>query len=198
VAASATPPPVQTASLTASLAVPAPAVAARPQTDTAGVVSAAASGAATPPISTGTTGMAPAPAQIQSSRPSQVSSQTQVSSAVASLSPQAADNTADAAASTAPDRGLAWPNPNATKPPSFAAPAASAPRARTASIETVPPGAPIAGRIPLPRQRPAVVAVAANMAHAAIPLPRDRPSAVPAEPAYSSDVYRYRPGLGTD
>jgi len=120
-----------------------------------------------------------------------------------------AENTTVAAAPSSSDRSLAWPNPNSKSPPGFGQPAAATPAAstppllpRTAMAEAVPPGEPLRGSIPLPRQRPTVYAVAAmtssGMASSGpVPLPRVRPSAAPAETASPVTVapYNYEPGL---
>jgi hypothetical protein len=120
--------------------------------------------------------------------------------------PRPAENIAPAPPSS--DRGFAWPNPNSKSPPGFgpaaATPAASAPPPlpRMATAEVLPPGEPLRGAIPLPRQRPTVYAVAAvassGMASSGpVPLPRVRPSGAPAETASPVTVapYNYQPGL---
>jgi hypothetical protein len=118
--------------------------------------------------------------------------------------PRPAENTAVAAAPASSDRGLAWPNPNSKSPPGFGAPAAATPAAstppplpRTAMVEVVPPGEPLRGAIPLPRQRPTVYAVAAVASSGPVPLPRLRPSEAPAGTASPVTVapYNYEPGL---
>jgi hypothetical protein len=94
------------------------------------------------------------------------------------------DNAALRSASGSSDRGIAWPNPNATNPPDFAAPRLApppAPPARTATAEVLPAQDPIRGPVPLPRQRPSTFAVAATMAAGGpVPLPRTRPGDAPA------------------
>ena len=118
--------------------------------------------------------------------------------------PRPAENAAAAAAPGSSDRGLAWPNPNSKSPPGFGPPAAATPAAstppplpRTATAEVVPPGEPLRGLIPLPRQRPTVYAVAAVASSGPVPLPRVRPSGAPAETASPVTVapYNYEPGL---
>jgi len=117
--------------------------------------------------------------------------------------PRPAENTAVAAAPGSSDRSFAWPNPNSTNPPGFgppaaAMPAASTPLPRTATAEVVPPGEPLRGPIPVPRQRPTIYAVAAVASSGPVPLPRSRPSDAPAEtalPVSSNAPYRYEPGL---
>ncbi|HTZ01886.1 MAG TPA: hypothetical protein VMC05_06080 [Xanthobacteraceae bacterium] len=86
---------------------------------------------------------------------------------------------APVAARTAPADTIAWPNPNSNSPPALgadndaktskAATAAErpAPASSDAASETLPPGKPIAGRIPLPLRRPMVMAMAAGPAVAA-------------------------------
>jgi hypothetical protein len=118
--------------------------------------------------------------------------------------PRPAENTAVAAAPGSSDRAFAWPNPNSKSPPGFGAPAAATPAAstppplpRTAMVEVVPPGEPLRGAIPLPRQRPTVYAVAAVASSGPVPLPRLRPSEAPAGTASPVTVapYNYEPGL---
>jgi hypothetical protein len=132
---------------------------------------------------------------------------TAPAAAAASPIPRPAENTTVAAAPSSSDRGLAWPNPNSKSPPGFGPPAAATPAAstapllpRTATAEAAPPGEPLRGSIPLPRQRPTVYAVAAVTAVAssgAVPLPRVRPSGAPAEAASPVTIapYNYEPGL---
>ena len=110
------------------------------------------------------------------------------------------------------DRGLAWPNPNSTGPPSFgsaASPTASiAPSApsRTAAVDPLPAGEPIRGPVPLPRQRPAALMMAAGEPAgrvssgpnaAPVPLPRIRPSSAPADIPPPVAPGGYNPGLGS-
>jgi hypothetical protein len=98
--------------------------------------------------------------------------------------PRSTDNAALPGASASPDRGIAWPNPNATSPPDFAAPRLAAPPpppARMAAAEVLPAEDPIRGPVPLPRQRPGIFAVAATTAAGGpVPLPRARPGDAPA------------------
>jgi hypothetical protein len=102
--------------------------------------------------------------------------------------PRSIDNAAPPSVSGSADRGIAWPNPNATNPPDFAAPRLAPPPpppARTAAAEILPTDDPIRGRVPLPRQRPGTFAVAATMAASTsaggpVPLPRVRPGDAPA------------------
>jgi hypothetical protein len=126
--------------------------------------------------------------------------------------PQTA-RSADTAASgpNSSDRAIAWPNPNATSPPDFAAsrlPPPAAPTS-TAAVEPLPTGQPLRGPIPLPRHRPDIFAVATTMAantpasgqaSRPVPLPRARPSDAPAEADNSvvEPAYGYRPGLDSD
>jgi hypothetical protein len=110
-----------------------------------------------------------------------------------SAAPRSTDNAAPSGAPSPVDRGLAWPNPNTANPPDFAAsrlpPAAPTPlpppAARMASAEIVPADEPIRGRVPLPRQRPAILAVAATTpaSGSGVPMPRMRPTGAPAEAA---------------
>lgn len=173
-----------------------------------------------PPValSGDTTGTAPAvqgantspPIQarpVQGSEPTvTVSPAGAAAPAAAAASPisRPAENTTVAAAPSSSDRGLAWPNPNSKSPPGFGPPAAATPAAstppllpRTATAEAVPPGEPLRGSIPLPRQRPTVYAVAAVASSGAVPLPRGRPSGAPAETASPVTVapYSYNPGV---
>jgi hypothetical protein len=109
---------------------------------------------------------------------------------------------------------VAWPNPNSTSPPSFgssaapaapAAPASTAPSAlsRTAAIDTVPAAEPIRGPVPLPRQRPPALTMAAGeptsrVSGGPVPLPRMRPSSAPADTSPPPVAPRgYNPGLGS-
>lgn len=98
--------------------------------------------------------------------------------------PRSTDNAAPPGASGSSDRAIAWPNPNATSPPDFAAPRLAPsppPPARTAAAEVLPADDPIRGPVPLPRQRPGIFAVAAIMAVGGpVPLPRARPGDAPA------------------
>ena len=121
------------------------------------------------------------------------------------LAPRSNDNAASTGAPGSSDRGLAWPNPNTTSPPDFAAPRLppTAAPAHTAAAEVLPAGEPIRGQIPVPRQRPGAFAVSTTMAAAAsgpVPLPRARPAAAPAEAANKAiePAYGYRPGLDSD
>ena len=120
------------------------------------------------------------------------------------LAPRSNDNTASVGAPTSSDRGIAWPNPNTTNPPEFAAPRLVSPSppppARTAAAEALPADEPIRGPIPLPRQRPGIFAVAAAAASGPVPLPRVRPADAPAEAPNSAiePASGYRPGLDSD
>jgi hypothetical protein len=126
-----------------------------------------------------------------------------------SLAPRSNDNTASTGTPNSSDRGLAWPNPNTTSPPDFAAPRlapspALAPPARAAATEVLPAQEPLRGPIPTPRQRPGTFAVAAAASGGAatgpVPLPRARPATPPAEAANTviEPAYGYRPGLDSD
>jgi hypothetical protein len=100
------------------------------------------------------------------------------------------------------DRGIAWPNPNATSPPDFTAPRLSSPPPpppRTAAAEVLPAAEPIRGPVPMPRQRPGTFAVAAA-ASGPVPLPRARPADAPAEAANSANepASGHRPGSDAD
>jgi hypothetical protein len=123
-----------------------------------------------------------------------------------SPAPRSGDNAPSigAPSSSDRDRSIAWPNPNTTSPPDFAAPrlappAPPAPPARTAAAEVLPANEPIRGPVPLPRQRPGIFAVAAA-ATGPVPLPRARPADAPAEAANSviEPASGYRPGLDSD
>ena len=138
--------------------------------------------------------------------------------------PRPNDGATLSAGANSSDRGIAWPNPNATNPPDFAAPrlaALAAPPARTATTDDLPAGEPVRGPIPLPRHRPSIFAMAGTMAGAMagtttgtiagpstgsiatrgpVPLPRMRPSDAPVEAINSviEPAYGYRPGLDAD
>ena len=121
------------------------------------------------------------------------------------LAPRSNDNAASVGAPTSSDRGIAWPNPNTTNPPEFAAPRLVPPSppplpARTAAAEVLPADEPIRGPIPLPRQRPGIFAVAAAAASGPVPLPRVRPADARAEAPNSAiePASGYRPGLDSD
>src|SRR6516165_5851803 len=121
------------------------------------------------------------------------------------LAPRSNDNAASVGAPTSSDHGIAWPNPNTTNPPEFAAPRLVPPSppplpARTAAAEVLPADEPIRGPIPLPRQRPGIFAVAAAAASGPVPLPRVRPADAPAEAPNSAiePASGYRPGLDSD
>src|SRR5262249_122088 len=107
------------------------------------------------------------------------------------LAPRSNDNAASVGAPTSSDRGIAWPNPNTTNLPEFAAP-------RLVSPSPPPPARtdePIRGPIPLPRQRPGIFAVAAAAASGPVPLPRVRPADALAEAPNSAiePASGYRP-----
>jgi hypothetical protein len=93
--------------------------------------------------------------------------------------PRSTDNAALTSPPSSLDRGLAWPNPNTTSPPDFSAPRLPPPPApaRIAAAEAFPADEPIRGPIPLPRQRPGIVVIAAG---GSVPLPRARPGDAPA------------------
>ncbi|MGC1235380.1 MAG: hypothetical protein WA838_12035 [Xanthobacteraceae bacterium] len=119
--------------------------------------------------------------------------------------PRSTDNAASTSAPSSSDRGIAWPNPNMTGPPDFAATRLPPPPppARTAAAEVLPPDEPIRGPVPLPRQRPGIFAVAVAAAATTtgpVPLPRARPTDAPAEAANTviEPAYGYRPGLDSD
>jgi hypothetical protein len=130
--------------------------------------------------------------------------------------PRPNDGAALSAGASSSDRGIAWPNPNATNLPDFAGPrlaSPTAPPARTAAAEVIPAGDPLSGPVPLPRHRPSIFAMAASMAGTTtgtiagpvatggpVPLPRARPGDAPAEAANSviEPAYGYRPGLDAD
>ena len=115
-----------------------------------------------------------------------------------STAPRSTDNAAPSGAPNSADRGLAWPNPNTANPPDFAAsrlpPPAStpppAPAARMASAEIMPADEPIRGAVPLPRQRPGILAVAATTpaSGGGVPMPRVRPTGAPAQAANTLDI----------
>ena len=163
-------------------------LAALPSSNSPNSVPAAASLQATPTL-------APSPA-APASDSAMPAAATTASVPRLPQAPRASDSTASASA----DRGIAWPNPNATSPPDFTAPRlapAPPPPMRTTTTEILPAGEPLRGPVPLPRQRPRVVAIAATMAATmaaptaapmsattagggAVPLPCARPGDVPA------------------
>jgi len=119
------------------------------------------------------------------------------------------------------DRGIAWPNPNATNPPGFAGPRLALPAvppARIATTDDLPAGEPVRGPVPLPRHRPSIFAMArapaSNVtgnvtgtiaagrmaAGGPVPLPRARPNDAPVEATNPviEPAYGYRPGLDAD
>jgi hypothetical protein len=74
------------------------------------------------------------------------------------------------------------------------APAAEPAASSETASENLPPGEPLAGRVPLPPRRPVLFA----MVQTAIPLPRPRPADAPAAtPATPTDAPApsYDPGL---
>jgi hypothetical protein len=116
-----------------------------------------------------------------------------------SAAPRSTDNVAPSGAPSSVDRGLAWPNPNTANPPDFAAsrlpppaPAPSpSPATHMASAEIMPADEPIRGRVPLPRQRPGILTVAATTpaSGGGVPMPRMRPTGAPAEAAGTLDIH---------
>jgi len=119
----------------------------------------------------------------------------------------APDSTVKIAAVPAPsDHPIVWPNPQSNAPPEIATDAASAshpapapqPQAANDSTDEESPAAnPIAGPIPLPRQRPNDVAMLQPGVQGPVPLPRARPADAPAggpETNTASDS-SYDPGM---
>ena len=111
------------------------------------------------------------------------------------------DNTASTNAPS--PSGIAWPNPNATSPPDFAAPRLSSPPpppppARPTAAEVLPAAEPIRGPVPIPRHRPSTFAMA--VVGGPVPMPRARPADAPAEAANSANepASGYRPGFDAD
>jgi hypothetical protein len=112
--------------------------------------------------------------------------------------PQAPRVTGSAASGgpSSSDRGIAWPNPNATNAPDFAAPRLAPPpppppatQTAEAEAEALPTAEPLRGPVPLPRHRPSIFAMAGPMAgtmaasmpaRGPVPLPRTRPGNAPA------------------
>lgn len=116
--------------------------------------------------------------------------------------PRIAANASGSAPAAPGNRNYAWPNPNAESAPGFGDTPQSPATTQTASAEAAPGVAPIAGRIPLPRHRPDVVATAATGSIESValtghvPLPRARPASAPAEAAPVTNApYGYEPGL---
>jgi hypothetical protein len=206
--AAATPPRGDTGPPLSDTRAPGPDIKKGPPIASSGDVTATAPAApsanTTPPIQ---------PRPIQGSEPAVTASPTgatagntaPAASAASSIpTPRPAENTAVATAPGSSDRSFAWPNPNSKSPPGFGPPAAATSAAstapllpRTATAEAVPPGEPLRGSIPLPRQRPTVYAVAAVASSGPVPLPRVRPSDASAETASPVTVapYNYEPGL---
>jgi len=130
------------------------------------------------------------------------------------------DSAALSPARSSSDRGIAWPNPNATSPPDFGAARLASPAPpppRTATAEVLPAGEPLSGPVPLPRHRPSIFAMAATGAATTtgtiagpstgsiatggpVPLPRVRPTDAPADATNPvvEPAYGYRPGLDAD
>jgi hypothetical protein len=146
---------------------------------------------------------APSPATPAPTTAGDAATGSNPTAATASLPklPQAPRVTGSAASSgpSSSDRGIAWPNPNATSAPDFAAPRLAPPpppppATRTAEVEPLPAGEPLRGPVPLPRHRPSNFAMAGPMAgplagtmagtmtagmsgRGPVPLPRARPDA---------------------
>jgi hypothetical protein len=113
------------------------------------------------------------------------------------LGPRSTDSLTSTGAVGSSDRGIPWPNPNTTSPPDFGAsrlpPPPAPPSPRIAAAEALSADEPIRGPIPLPRQRPAIFAMAGS---APVPLPRARPGDAPAKAATTSVVDPpYWPGM---
>jgi hypothetical protein len=174
--------------------------------------------------STAASGSSGAPSAITATTTGDVSAGNSTTAAIPPAprvpqSPRSADNVASASTPSSSDRGIAWPNPNATSAPDFGASRLPPPPPppRMAAAEVVPAEEPIRGPIPLPRHRPSILAMIASSpaasnpaasspgvsspaASGAVPLPRIRPSDAPAEAANSviEPAYGYRPGLDSD
>jgi hypothetical protein len=164
---------------TALAASPPPASAA-PAASAAALADTGAGGAPTP--SAGASASAAAPATAPSPPPVPVMAGAAVENPAQGGSPTAtapmASPDADGLPTVAKAAGLtgriatngsgttaaapAWPNPNAGGPPAFGAPQPTGAMTETASTEALPPPRPIKGRVPLPRRRPAAIALAAT------------------------------------
>jgi hypothetical protein len=130
-----------------------------------------------------------------------VAAPTAADTAADVAAPAAADTAADVAAPTAADTAanVAAPSPVAHPAPSPAPnPAPNSamqivdqepPAANWPAVEPLPPADPIAGPVPLPRQRPRLFA----LAQTGVPLPQPRPASAPQEtpseptPSYQTD-----------
>jgi hypothetical protein len=189
------------------------------------------------PGSGGATPIANSPSAALSAAPLQAPSPASAASAAAATSeaapaslprpslslPQAPnDSAALSPARSSSDRGIAWPNPNATSAPDFGGPRLASPAApppRPATADVVPAGEPLSGPVPLPRHRPSIFAMAGAAAGSTagattgtiaspgpiatgrpVPLPRVRPADAPVEATNSvvEPAYGYRPGLDAD
>jgi hypothetical protein len=118
----------------------------------------------------------------------------QVATAQPTLS--AAPATPPAPAAVTVQAAPAAPAPSVfPNPPFVAQPTPAAPdSANDAAADALPPPDPITGRVPLPRHRPSVLA----LADTSIPLPRARPSAAPEPPSPTPDAPSsgYDPSIG--
>jgi hypothetical protein len=81
---------------------------------------------------------------------------------VGRLATNGSGTSAAAPADRGTDRGVAWPAPSTGGPPGAGVQEPPVAMTETASIEALPPPQPIKGRIPLPRRRPAALALAAT------------------------------------
>jgi len=127
------------------------------------------------------------------------------SAAPAAIGTDIAAKSDSAAGPAASDRAIVWPNPQVSAPPQIGADTASAteppPPQPTAVADTaaeeLPAANPIAGQVPLPRQRPNDVAMLQAGFQGIVPLPRARPADAPADASATSDTLGpgYDPGM---
>jgi hypothetical protein len=137
-----------------------------PSTDTGSLATAPATAApSAPPVPTMAAAAVDNPAQTQAPNPPAMASPDAggmpTVAKPAGLVARLATN-GSATSPPAPAAAPAWPNPSAGGPPSFGAEQPPDAMTDTASTEALPPPQPIKGRIPMPRRRPAAIALAAT------------------------------------
>jgi hypothetical protein len=138
-----------------------------PSTDTGSLAAAPATAAPSPPPVTMAGAAVDNPAQAQAPKPPAPAMASPDAGGMptvakpAGLVARLATN-GSGTSPPAPAAAPAWPNPNAGGPPSFGAQQPPDAMTETASTEALPPPQPIKGRIPLPRHRPAAIALAAT------------------------------------
>lgn len=188
-------PPPDSASAGQQAAVtPAPQDAQRPATPASPPTDANAPGAA-----------AQVAAADQSAQPPQSTTAPPPDNAQPMPAAPATPDSANQAAAAPPPSNFAWPSPT-TSPPAIppgtmaAAPSGQDQATSDGASADLPTVAPLTGRIPLPRHRPNVIAMAEPAApstvtasalpmSAAVPLPRARPASAPeATPTTATDT----------